>query len=119
MQHPHRSWPRLLVVAALALASCAATPRLPAGTCIQRTFDSLDLRQQTGDRQHCLASGTIARRCGQVSAWLAGYGKEFSDLVGPGLFQRRDIAANAAGRKCAGTVEDEAGLPACCGAAGF
>lgn len=119
MQHPHRASLRLLVVLALALSSCAATPRLPASTCIQRTFDSLDLSRLPGDRQHCLASGTIARRCGQVSAWLAGYGKEVGDLFGPGLFQRRDLAANAAGRKCAGTVDDEGELAACCAAGGF
>ncbi|MBL8200299.1 MAG: hypothetical protein JNK40_04935 [Chromatiales bacterium] len=110
---------RILVVLALALVSCASAPRAPASTCMQQTVDSLDLAALSGDRKHCLASGSIALRCGSASAWMAGYGKEFGDLFGPGSFQRRDLRANSAGRHCAARVAGEADLIACCASAGF
>ena len=78
-----------------------STPRAPASTCMQQTVNSLDLDRLSGDRKHCLASATIALRCGPASAWMAGYGKEFGDLFGPGSFQQRDLRANAGGRRCA------------------
>jgi hypothetical protein len=110
---------RWLCLVALACASCASTPRAPASSCMQRTVDSLPLTGLFNDRQHCLASASIAMRCGQVSAWVAGYGKEVADLFGPGLFQRRDLAANSAGRSCGASLADEAGITACCADAGF
>jgi hypothetical protein len=110
---------KILAVLALVLAACASTPRAPSSTCMQRTVDDLQLAGLANDRQHCLASGAIARRCGAASAWLAGYGKEIGDLFGPGRFQRRDLSANAAGRECGGTVADEAGLADCCASAGY
>lgn len=100
-------------------ASCASAPRAPASSCMQQTVNSLDFTAASGDRRHCLASGSIALRCGSASAWVAGYGKEFGDLLGPGSFQRRDLQANSAGRRCAASVAGEAELGACCAAAGF
>jgi hypothetical protein len=110
---------RTLAILALVLVSCASMPRAPASSCMQRTVDSLDLALLAGDRKHCLASGTISLRCGPASAWIAGYGKEFGDLFGPGSFQRRDLRANAAGRRCAGSAASEGELPACCADAGY
>jgi hypothetical protein len=110
---------RILAVLALVLVSCASTPRAPASTCMQQTVNSLDLAPLSGDRKHCLASATISLRCGSSSAWVAGYGKEFGDLFGPGSFQQRDLQANAAGRRCGALAVSEADLPACCADAGF
>jgi hypothetical protein len=86
---------------------------------MQQTMEALDLTSLSDDRKHCLASGTIALRCGRASARIAGYGKELADLFGPGQFQRRDLRANSAGRHCAGRSADEGGLAACCADAGF
>jgi hypothetical protein len=108
---------RWLCLVGLALASCASAPRAPASSCMQQTVDSLELSGLSEDRKHCLASGSIALRCGSASAWAAGYGKEVADLFGPGRFQRRDLVANAAGRRCAGYSPDERDLAACCAAA--
>ena len=110
---------RILAILALVIVSCASTPRAPASTCMQQTVNSLDLHHLSGDRQHCLASGTISLRCGSASAWIAGYGKEFGDLFGPGSFQQRDLRANAGGRRCAVSAASESDLPACCADAGF
>ncbi|MEQ1803136.1 MAG: hypothetical protein ABL989_14505 [Gammaproteobacteria bacterium] len=106
-------------IVALALVSCASPPRAPASSCMQQTLDSLDLSRQSNDRKHCVASGSIALRCGTGSAWAAGYAKELADLLGPGNFQRRDLRANSAGRRCAGASAREQDLAACCGSAGF
>ncbi|MDH5254609.1 MAG: hypothetical protein OEW72_01720 [Gammaproteobacteria bacterium] len=108
-----------MAILALALASCASTPRAPASSCMQQTVDSLDLASLSAERRHCLASGTIVLRCGSASAWVAGYGKEVGDLFGPGNFQQMDLRANAAGRRCAASAVSEADLPACCADAGF
>lgn len=108
-----------LLLGPLVLASCTSPPRAPSGSCIQQTMDSLKLGGLAGDRQHCVASGTIALRCGRVSAFTAGYGKELADFFGPGLVQRRDIRANAGGRDCAARVTGEGDLAACCAASGY
>ncbi len=110
---------RILAVLALLIASCASTPRAPASTCMQQAVNSLELDPLSGDRKHCLASATISLRCGSASAWIAGYGKEFGDLFGPGSFEQRDLKANAAGRRCGASAVSEADLSACCADAGF
>ena len=116
---PKEYWMRSLAILALVMVSCASMPRAPASSCMQQTLDSLDLAPLSGDRKHCLASAAIALRCGSASAWIAGYGKEFGDLFGPGSFQQRELEANAAGRRCGATVAGEADLPACCAVAGY
>lgn len=104
---------------AIALASCSSPPRAPASSCMQQTMDSLSLAGLSNDRQHCLASGSIALRCGPATAWLAGYGKEVADAFGPGQVQQRDLRANAAGRSCASQSASEQDLAGCCADAGF
>ena len=114
---PDSGWQHLwrgFIVLGLTVASCVSTPRAPASSCMQRTIDSLERGDLPDSRLHCLASGTIVLRCGRVTAWTAGYGKEIADLFGPGTFQRKDLQANAAGRTCAGRVTDEQDLGPCC-----
>lgn len=126
----------VLILLCLAVAGCATMPRAPAGTCLQRTVDALDLGGLPDGRKHCVASAAIARQCGRGTAWLAGFAKELSDLLGRGDFERRDLEADRAGRACAATTQDgasrtmgqaAAGRPAtdqpmlenCCVAAGY
>lgn len=106
-----------LLPAALA-AGCAAQPRAPASSCMQRTVDALALEGLPGPRRHCLAAGAIAIRCGPADALVAGYAKEIADAFGPGDASRADLAANAAGRECAARSADEVALPECCARAG-
>lgn len=110
-------WPVLALT--VLLAACAANPRAPESSCMQRTVDSLALAGESDRRKHCLAAGAIAIRCGGGSAWVAGYAKEISDAFGPGDASTADLAANAAGRECAQRSADERELPGCCAAAGY
>jgi hypothetical protein len=100
-------------------AACASPPRAPAWTCMQRTMDSLELSGVSDDRKHCLASGAIAIRCGSVSAFLAGWGKEAADVFGPGDPSWHDLKADRAGRDCARAAPDETALPECCAKSGY
>jgi hypothetical protein len=118
---PGRPATRRLLRLALPLfvSACAAMPRAPADSCMQQTMDSLEVGGLADMRQHCLAAGTIAIRCGGLSATMAGYGKELADVFGPGDAEWRDVAANRAGRRCAGRSKDEAVLSACCEREGY
>jgi hypothetical protein len=62
---------------------------------------------------HCLAAGRIALRCSVSEAWLASYGKELKDLLGPGDVQVEDLRSDERGIQCART-QGNAGLDACC-----
>jgi hypothetical protein len=86
---------------------------------MQRTMDSLQLDGMSDDRRHCFASGTIALRCGRVSAFLAGWGKEVADIFGPGDPSWRDLRADRAGRECARRDAAEKLLPECCVNSGY
>ena len=108
-----------VIAMALLLWGCASTPRAPAWTCMQRTMDALPLAGMSDDRKHCFASGAIAIRCGRASAFLAGWGKEFADLCGPGDPSWHDLKADRAGRDCARGSGDQAGLPECCANSGY
>jgi hypothetical protein len=108
-----------LVLCGLAAAACSSPPRAPESSCMQRTVDSLALAGLADLRKHCLAAGAIAIRCGGGSAFVASYAKEIADAFGPGDTSRRDLAASAAGRACAGRSPDEQLLPACCTEAGY
>ncbi len=108
-----------LLLCGLAACACSAPPRAPESSCMQRTVDSLALEGLSDLRKHCLAAGAIAIRCGSGTAFVAGYAKEFADAFGPGDASRRDLAAGAAGRRCAGQSADEQLLPACCAEAGY
>lgn len=86
---------------------------------MQRTMDSLQLSTMNDDRKHCVASGVIAIRCGTFSAFLAGWGKEAADIVGPGDPSWHDLKADKAGRDCARLPTDEAAMPMCCMNTGY
>lgn len=86
---------------------------------MQQTMDSLQLSGMVDDRKHCLASGVIAIRCGEFSAFLAGWGKEAADIFGPGDPSWHDLKADRAGRNCARLSTDEVAIPECCMKSGY
>lgn len=86
---------------------------------MQRTLDSLALQPVPDRRKHCLASAAITLRCGTASAVFAGFAKESADLVGPGDASLADLAADAAGRRCARRTGAGQALAECCSEAGF
>jgi hypothetical protein len=104
---------------AVLLPACAANPRAPESSCMQRTVDSLPLDGLPDLRKHCLAAAAIAVRCGAGTAFMAGYAKEIADAFGPGDASTVDLAANAAGRECAQRSAEDHSLPGCCAAAGY
>jgi hypothetical protein len=75
-----------------------------------------DLPEQ---RAHCLASAGITLQCSLPEAWMAGWGKELLDVFGRGDASRADLAANAAGRRCARSTRSEAALAGCCESSGY
>lgn len=102
----------LVALATFTAAACTTMPRAPAGSCIQRTFDGLELAGLDDQTRHCYASGMIARQCGTFNAWSAGLGKELADLAGAGTASRADLRANRVGRDCARSGQPD--LLACC-----
>lgn len=131
----HAGWWRVargwLTILCLTTAACATMPRAPAGSCLQQTVNALDLDGLPDGGKHCVASAAISQRCGRGTAWLAGYAKEISDLLGPGDFEHRDLEADRAGRACAATTQDgrsrtmdphavdQPVLERCCAAVGY
>jgi hypothetical protein len=111
------------VVLATALAACASLPGAPprAATsplaCIRTTVASKVPTEGDDKLRHCLAAGLIARHCSPGEAWLASWGKEAQDVLGPGDADRRDLDADRAGRRCARGAADDAALQACCASA--
>ncbi len=108
----------LLVAAAMALSACmtlAGGERVAPSSygCMRAVRD----RIPTGiadKRAHCLAAGTIALHCSVSEAYIAGYGKEFSDLFTGGDAEWADIRADKAGIRCARAGRSDAALAACC-----
>ena len=101
------------------LAACATAPgvqRLQASSlgCMRAAVRE-KLPPNLPDKQaHCLASGLIARYCSRPEAYLAGYGKEFSDLFDGGDPEIGDIRADLMGLHCAARVTSDTDLAACC-----
>lgn len=67
--------------------------------------------------KHCYMSCHLARTCGTIPSWAAGYLKEIGDEIGDilgikdsGGFDWADIRANSAGMSCAGW---ESSIPLC------
>jgi len=77
---------------------------------------SADLSDQ---RKHCIAAGLIARYCSATEAYLAGSGKELSDLLGSGDAAWSDWQADRAGVRCARTSASDEDVAACCVSAGY
>ena len=70
-------------------------------------------------RAHCLAAGGIARYCSPMEAYIAGAGKEITDIFDGGDPEWADWRADRAGIACAHRSTDGAALAACCAAAGY
>jgi hypothetical protein len=71
--------------------------------------------QHLPDKQtHCLAAGLIARYCSRPEAYIAGYGKEFTDIFDGGDPEIGDIKADLMGIRCAAHSASTAALADCC-----
>ena len=100
----------------LTLIACASTPPRPASStygCIKTVVTALPVALPDPER-HCLASAAIVRRCSRFEAWLAGWGKEIGDVIGPGDASWQDLAADRAGRRCASAGDAPDALLECC-----
>lgn len=82
--------------------------------CMRQAFAGYDLKARPDDEAHCIAAGSIARRCSVTEARIASYGKEFRDLFSRGDAQWRDIESDRRGIECARSATDEAAFLACC-----
>jgi len=107
------------IIAGLALASlcgCASVAPRPAVSslgCMRAMRDQLP--SGLPDKQaHCLASGLIARHCSVAEAYLAGAGKEITDLFDGGDAEWADWRADRIGVACARHAVDDAGVQRCC-----
>ena len=73
------------------------------------------LPQALPDKQaHCLAAGLIAHYCSRSEAYLAGYGKEFTDIFDGGDPEIGDIRADLLGIRCARHSPALGDLAGCC-----
>jgi hypothetical protein len=64
---------------------------------------------------HCLAAGFIARYCSRPEAYLASWGKEFSDLFnGSNDFEWADLKADRLGIHCERASGSDQALERCC-----
>jgi hypothetical protein len=67
------------------------------------------------DKQaHCLAAGFIARYCSRPEAYIAGVGKEFTDLFDGGDAEWGDLVADRIGIVCEGDATSDEALARCC-----
>lgn len=98
------------------LGACASPPQRPAAStlgCAQAVVDALP-PGLTDPEKHCLASAGIARQCSRFESWLAAWGKEVQDALGPGDAAREDLVADRLGRRCASQPVPEDELFECC-----
>ena len=107
------------LVATALLGGCAAAPgvqRLSGSSlgCMRAVVRD-KLPQNLPDKQaHCLAAGMIAHYCSRPEAYLAGYGKEFTDIFDGGDPEIGDIRADLLGIRCAAAGPTTAALASCC-----
>jgi hypothetical protein len=110
----------LLLATALCTAGCAplsaTTPRAAKSSlgCMQTALDRRELAGQPDHIAHCIAAGVIAWRCSPTEALLAGTGKEFVDLFGPGDASWRDVRADRRGLRCAHGAQTMQDIERCC-----
>ena len=107
------------VVASILLTACAAAPgvqRLSASPLgCMRAVVREKLPQNLPDKQaHCLAAGMIAHYCSRTEAYIAGYGKEFTDIFDGGDPEIGDIRADLLGIHCAAVSTTTDALAGCC-----
>jgi hypothetical protein len=107
--------------ATVLLTACATAPgvaRLAPSSlgCMRAVVRDL-LPPQLPDKQaHCLAAGLIARVCSRPEAYLASYGKEFTDIFDGGDPEIGDIRADLMGIRCESHSAGTADLAQCCAA---
>jgi hypothetical protein len=68
---------------------------------------------------HCLVSAQITQQCSVIEAYLAGMGKELSDLFGRGDAEWADWRADRAGVSCGRSEEGAVAIDACCAKRGY
>jgi len=101
------------------LTTCATAPGVqrltPSSLGCMRAVVRERLPPDLPDKQaHCLAAGMIARYCSRSEAYLAGYGKEFTDIFDGGDPEIGDIKADLMGIRCATRAASSADLASCC-----
>ena len=104
-----------LNIAMLLLAGCVTAPDRPSHSsygCMKAVRDSLPA-ELPDKRAHCIASAWIAQRCSVAEAYVAGTGKEVSDLFTGGDAEWADWRADRVGIACSRhNSHDDA--PTCC-----
>jgi hypothetical protein len=103
------------------LGGCSSLQPRPAVSsygCMQVVRTQLPVNDDD-KRLHCLASAQIAQRCSVLEAYMAGIGKEVSDMLGRGDPEWADWQADRAGVSCGRTHVDAAELEACCTVKGY
>jgi len=110
----------LLSITGMLMACTSVQPRAAASSydCMQAVRAQLPAGLPD-KRLHCLAAARIARQCSVTEAYLAGIGKELSDLLGAGDAEWADWRADRMGVRCAKLSGDDAMLPACCEQHGY
>ncbi|MEJ0005416.1 MAG: hypothetical protein WDM77_03280 [Steroidobacteraceae bacterium] len=101
------------------LCACATRPGVqrlsPSSLGCLRAVVREKLPQPLPDKQaHCLAAGLIVRYCSRAEAYLAGYGKEFTDIFDGGDPEIGDIKADLIGIRCATSAHTTSDLAGCC-----
>lgn len=103
------------------LAACSSVQPRPAVSsyaCMQAIRAQLPM-DENDKRLHCLASAQIAQQCSVAEAYVAGIGKELSDLFGHGDAEWADWQADRAGVSCGRMQNGPSGIQACCTAKGY
>jgi hypothetical protein len=113
------SWRVGVVACGLLLGACATAPgvtrQAPSSLGCMQAVVRDRLPQPLPDKQeHCLAAGLIARFCSRPEAYLAGYGKEFTDIFDGGDPEIGDIKADLMGIRCQARSQTTAQLAECC-----
>jgi len=110
----------ILALSVLALAGCATAPgveRLSPSSlgCMRAVVANKLPRNLTDKHAHCLAAGFIARYCSRPEAYVASWGKEFSDLFnGSNDFEWADLKADRLGIRCERAADSDQALESCC-----
>jgi RHS repeat-associated protein len=80
--------------------------------CMNRIAKKYENMNVSDKYKHCMSAGEIYSECGPLSSYIASFGKEFKDLLGPGDASFKDLAADFDGIGCAKeSGEDKCGKP--------
>ena len=103
------------------LTACSSVQPRPAQSsygCMQAVRAQLPA-DANDKRLHCLATVQITRQCSISEAYLAGIGKELSDLFGNGDAEWAEWQADRAGVSCGRAQNSMEDIQACCAAKGY